>query len=338
VQRTITRQRINLIGRWGRKGAIFLLCAISACSEPFDPRGPLEKQLVVYSVLSTDRDIQVVRVNTAYMPVGFDPNTYTSDDAVKDARVTLSGAGYVYVLQQTNFPRPDTQRYTTPIWAYALNGFTPQHGKRYDLLVHSPSFGDAAASVVIPGKPLLQFSVASLALLNDPLNHDSSTTIQYTVQLSSLAKGYYARLYIYYDVLKGSRWVEERTEVPISAYEYPKTYSLRLPIYPQLSSTPKSSNVTPQFATGYLQNIIRKLTVDQYKDTHLIYKWIVLVVFQADESLFKYYRSIQGYRDPLSIRLDEPFYSTVQGGVGMVGSYALDSLTYLLPENFNGNR
>lgn len=332
------RRHLNLVGRWVQRGTILFLCAISACSEPFDPRGPLEKQLVVYSVLSTDRDIQVVRVNTAYMPVGFDPNAYTSDDAVADAKVTISETGKVYALQYTVFPRPDTLRYKSPIGAYALSSFVPQHGKRYDLLVQSPSVGDAAASVVIPDKPLLGFSLSSLALLDDPLQKDSSTTIQCSVQLSNLAKGYYARLYIYYDVLKGSRWVEERMEVPISAYEYPKTYNLRLPVYPQLSSTPQSSNVAPQFRTGYLQNIIMKLTADQYKDTHLIYKWVVLVVFQADESLFKYYRSIQGYRDPLSIRLDEPFYSTIQGGVGMVGSYTLDSLTHLLPEKFNGNR
>jgi hypothetical protein len=40
------------------------------------------------------------------------------------------------------------------------------------------------------------------------------------------------------------------------------------------------------------------------------------------------------YGDPHSIRLDEPVYSGVTGGVGVMGAYTLDSLVHILPENF----
>lgn len=38
------------------------------------------------------------------------------------------------------------------------------------------------------------------------------------------------------------------------------------------------------------------------------------------------------------MRLDEPAAYNVRGGVGLVGAYAVDSLVYLLREDFYGNR
>ena len=46
----------------------------SGCQNSFNPKGPYEEQLVVYSVLSTRSDTQYVRVYATYNPPGFDPH------------------------------------------------------------------------------------------------------------------------------------------------------------------------------------------------------------------------------------------------------------------------
>jgi hypothetical protein len=170
------------------------------------------------------------------------------------------------------------------------------------------------------------------------LSRRSTELIQYTVDLSGTAGGFVGHLYIYYDVLKGPSWVEERVEIPVSTMDPDTSYSVDRPEYAQLAPLPLSRRVEMQFKVGYLATIIKHLTKVQYVDTHLIYKWIVLTVLQTDRNLFGYYKSIRGYQDPLSIRLDQPLYTKIDGGVGMVGGYSLDSLTFVLPESFSGNR
>ena len=163
--------------------------------------------------------------------------------------------------------------------------------------------------------------------------------MQFSAQLSSLAKGYIARAYIYYDVLKGSEWVEERVELPLGTWKTdPGYYGFDLLYYPQMTASPPTGLIGANFKNGFLQSIIKQLTTVQYVNNYIVYKWVVFSVLQADQNLFDYYMSIQETRDPRSIRLDEPMYSRVNGGLGFAGAYTLDSLLIVLPENFPGNR
>ncbi len=311
---------------------------IVACNNPFDPRAPLEQQLVVFSVLSTDRNVQFVRVNSNYMPTGFDPNTYDGDNAVRDVSVSITGDGKSLFFRDTTVARPDTSRYKLPLRIYTLGHFVPVGGKSYNLLVSSPSLGVASASVTVPSKSVIVLDPLSWPRMSDPISSRPDEVIQFNVDLSTIAKGYTYHMFICYDVLKNARWQEERFEVPLTPTDPDTTYSLDRPEYLQLTQSPQTSKVFVQFKVGYMQSIIKKLTKVQYVDTHLIYKWIVLVVLQADQNLFGYYKSLRTYQDPLSIRLDQPVYSKIDGGIGLVGAYSLDSLTFVLPENFNGNR
>ena len=326
--------------RYPRALGVMALVAgsLAACNQPFDPRGPQEQQIVVYTVLSTDRTVQYVRVNSSYMPPGYDATAYTEDSWIRDASVKLIGAGKTWSFHDTSLARPDTGRYKLPLRMYAVKPFVPERGKAYNLLVESPTFGVAQATVTMPAKSTIVLNAVSVPVLTQPLSATPDGKIEFTVDLSSTAGGYTNHLYIYYDVLKGSRWVEERFEIPLEPIPRDTSYSLDRPVYDQLNPTSLSKRVTVQFKAGYLQKIIKKLTTVQYADTHLIYKWIVLTVLQTDKNLFAYYKSVRGYQDPLSIRLDQPLYSKIDGGVGLVGAYALDSLTFVLPEVYGGNR
>jgi hypothetical protein len=311
---------------------------VVACNNPFDPRAPLEQQLVVFSVLSTDRDVQYVRVNSNYMPPGYDPTTYDADNAVRGASVKLTVDGNTLFFRETTIARPDTSRYKFPMSLYALSQFVPQRGKTYNLVVSSPTLGVASSSASIPTKPLIELDPASWVRMTDPITRKETEDIQFNVELSSIAKGYTYHMYMYYDVLKNARWVEERYEIPLTPTDIDTSYSLDRPEYFQLTQSPLTNKLFLQFKVGYLQSVIKKLTKVQYVNTHLIYKFIVLVVLQTDQNLFGYYKSLRTYQDPLSIRLDQPLYSKIDGGIGLVGAYSLDSLTFVLPENFNGNR
>ena len=309
---------------------------LGACNEPFDARAPLDDQMVVFSVLSTDRTTQIVRVQESYMPSGFDPMSYTTENSLKDAIVSINTTNGSSRMRDTLLELPDTSRYKSSPRAYVLNPFTPQFGATYEIVVQSAHHGVASASVIVPNQSKVTISSTVVQVLDRPNTSSLDTRIVFVAQLSGNSKGYVCRLYLYYDVLKGTRWVEERVEVPITSSDS-SSYSLDFPRYPRLAVTPATSQVGLIYRNGYYRGIINKVN-SQYRSNRLIFKWATFVVLQADKNLFQYYGAIHADQDPYSIRLDERMVSSVDGALGMVGAYSLDSLVNLLPSNFWGNR
>jgi hypothetical protein len=317
--------------------AILLIAGILAgCEDNFDPRASLQEQMVVFSVLSTDRPAQFVRVQRNYMPPEFDPLSYTGNNFLSDAIVTIRESNKVFRLRDTLLKRGDTSRYKFPMKTFYIDPLTPLHGRSYQVIIQSPSEGQINATATVPDKPLLTISPAALQILDRPDRSIQDARIVFVVQLSKAAKGYLPRLYLYYDVLKDNEWIEERAEIPTTSADS-SSYSLNVPQYPKMMAAPNTSQVGVTYLNGYYKAIINTLN-EKYKRTRLIFKWATVVILQADQNLFKYYAGAHGAEDPYSIRLDEPLFSTVQGGLGMVGAYSLDSLVNILPENFWGNR
>lgn len=319
-------------------GVLLLISSLS-CDQPFDPRAALDHQIVLYAILSNDRAEQYVRVEQNYMPQGSDPAQDTSNTALSDVIVTLKESARLYRFRDTVISRPDISRYKFPMQMYVLSPFIPEHGEAYNVLAQSRSMGMAYSTIIIPTAPTLDIGYPATVIFQNPISRGPGELLQFSAQLSSLAKGFIARLYLYYDVLKGSEWVEERVELPLGSWETdPNYYGFDLLYYPQMTASPPTGLFSSTYKNGFLQSIIKQLTTVQYLNNKIVYKWAVFVVLQADRSLFDYYTSIQEYRDPRSIRLDEPSYSRVNGGLGFAGAYTLDSLVFVLPENFPGNR
>jgi hypothetical protein len=196
--------------------------------------------------------------------------------------------------------------------------------------------GKAYATVIIPGKPRITITAEVVQIIDRPDRYVQNVPIIFIVQLSTLSKGYVARFLLYYDVLKGTEWVEERVEIPISSADS-SNYSLDIPKYPDLAVSPNTSQIGLVYRNGYYKGILNILN-ERYKNTRIIFKWATLVVLQTDKNLYDYYSVTHASRDPFSMRLDEPTVSKISGGLGMIGAYSLDSLVDILPENFWGNR
>jgi hypothetical protein len=320
--------------------SIVLLCAcltvLPACDSYFDPRGPLDQKMVVFSVLSTDRKIQYVRVQQNYMPQDFNPASYVSDNALQDVIVAIRASNGVYFLADTLLARDDTIRYRFPLRSFVLNPFTPLRGESYELIVQSIYYGVASTTVLIPGESAIELSGDTGPILDRPDKHPQDAPMPVIVRMSGVSKGFVGRLYLYYDVLKGSRWIEERVEIPVSSADS-SSYSLDYPRYPQLAFTPFTAQAGLYYRNGYYRAILNKVN-SQYQTNRIVFKWATFVVLQADKNLFEYYALTHQSLDPYSIRLDEPTTSGINGGLGMVGAYSLDSLVRLLPGDFWGNR
>ena len=244
------------------------------CNQPFDPRAPLREQMVIFAVLSTDRDVQIVRVHRGYMPSGFDPLEHSSDDAITDAHVTISESATSYHLRDTVLLRPDTSRYKFPLHVYVLSPFTPQNGKSFKLFVQSRSLGTASASVTVPGKASLALSSHAHRILSRPESQEQVDVILFEALIADVAKGYIGRMFIDHSVLKGAEWIEERVEVPLDSPDR-KSYSLERAWYPQLSPRSPAKQVSVAFLQGFYRAVITDLAFRKYPSEMLIFNRVV---------------------------------------------------------------
>jgi hypothetical protein len=332
--------------------ALFCLLS-SSCNQPFDPRGPVDQHLVVFTILSTDRTTQFVRVTTPFLPLDFDPaSKNTFDNSVTDASVDIQTPPYYafdqyhrgyYVqgqrlhLRDTVLIRPDSVAYAFPLHVYVISPFTPDYGKKYDVYAGSLSHGQAWGSVTIPKKPTLTITWDAILTLNDPQRYESDAPIEFRMTLADSVKGYVSRLYIDYAVVKDGEWISERVEVPISSAD-PTSYSLTYPIYPVITQAAATNKLSVTYRNGFLRSVIKRLTDVTHAGQKIIFDRVAFMVLQVDPNLYSYYAAGQLERDPRSIRLDQPTVARLNGGgYGLVGGYTLDSLVYPLPEYFYAN-
>ncbi len=300
-----------------------------SCNRPFNPKGPVEEQLVVYSVLSTDRDIQFVRVYTNYNVSGFDPFQNNSDMPVKNARVVITGPRGPYTLKDTLLARPDTNRYKSPIAAYA-GRWRAEPGQSYTLTVDAPGIGATSASVVTPGLSQTKYWF-SIDLLDDPDNYKGTSSVgAYTVLMQS-TKAFSFQLVIEYLVLTSGEWKTESIEVPVWASSnfayvgYPSVY--------KASYYYAGGGYSKDIYVRTLQRVIKL-----HAGSKLIFQRIVFRFLLLDQNWWNYYSTVRQIQDPYSIRLDEPDFTNLSNGYGLFGASAVDSVQHFFPDEFPYNR
>lgn len=318
--------------------AFCVVCGLlSSCDQPFDPRGDLDQRPVVFSVLSTDRNLQFVRVERSYMPVGYNALAYNADNFIPNAVVTVSNGSLTMRLRDTTLPRSDTSRFNFPLRAYVVTPFKPQYGGSYNVRVEVAGFEPASGSIVVPMKPLLYIDPFSIAIVDRPGGDRKEASIQLPIILGKGAFGYRARLYVDYEVLKGSEWIEERVEIP-SAFALANNSDLSYLIYPRFTRSPSNNRAVGVHEQDVYSRTLVEIAYVKYGSTKIIFNRVVVQLIQLDRNLFGYYISTHTQYDPHSIRLDEPAFFPVSGGFGAIGAYTLDSLVHVLPEDFPYSR
>ena len=300
-----------------------LLALMGGCENSFDPRGPYEKRLVVYSILSNRSDTQFVRVYTTYNPTGFNPDEVTSDSYIRKAVVTLTDDSTSYRLRDTTLFRVDKSRYTDDLGAYVANPCLVRLGKTYRLSVAS-SEGAIEAAVQVPGKGLLIPNNPFIIAAPEKYGNQDITV---TIMISSLTRGYLVRLYLEYEVWTGTQWIGKREEIPVSAlsvsgtgirYEYPKLT--------RRTTDVAQPYVNIHFPIGTYTTVFKRIS-EQYGSDGFRIRRATYILTQVEANLYKYYNLVNGFQDQYSIRTDQPDYSNINGGLGVFGAMTEDSVS-----------
>jgi hypothetical protein len=296
--------------------------------------------MVVYSILTTESDTQYVRLYSTYNPPSNDAMKNPDEISVTDAVVKVTGTnplydGRIIDFQSFDLKRPDQGRYASDIGAYYAFPFRPIWGATYRLTAVSPTYGNATADLALPTRGLITF--VNPFVLENPWNYPVDLTL--SIKLSSQVKAFLVRLYIEYDLFHPETrvWIPHRVEVPFKVNVISKTMELFEYTYPSMTprQTPENSSNLSNVRDSYTflvsayQNVVYQIV--SHADSSR-FKQAVCYLIQFDEQLYRYYEEANRFNDKNSIRLDQPDYTNIQGGIGLFASMGIDSVQYPLPK------
>jgi len=291
--------------------------------------------MVVYSVLTTESDTQYVRVYRTYNPPDNDPSKNQDEQSVTDANVTISSDSALYQFQKTVVQRVDKSRYASDIVAYISHPFKLARGKTYKLTVTSPTLGTATATATVPS--VASISPSNFFAVADPYKNAYVERYGVNVYLSAQAKAFLVRIYVDYLASTPQGWQLRRRQIPvlmkpISLYQGTWDY-----IYPVVKQRQWSGARYQESELFTIDAWIKMLENDiwLYDGYGVRFLQAVIHVIQFDEPLYSYYGVANLSRDRYSVRIDEPDYTNMHGGVGVFGSFAVDSTAYELPETIS---
>jgi hypothetical protein len=310
---------------------LFILLGLLSCEVPFDPKGDFLNRVVVFGVLSPQKTVHVVRISTTYDPPEFDPLGNTNSNQVSNATVTITVNAVATTLRDSAFQRTDTGRYQDSIRAFVYTPGSIQRGVPYSLSADVPGYGTLTATTTPPSQGIIEIESSSRPTLTNP--DVNRTDVMFFAIPANNAEGHAIRVFLEYEVPTLSPGVLVREEVPLFTTNYQDCLTFDA-VYPQVRRRQQVAGreiwMLPHLS--YQRAILK---IIKSHEGHVVnFKRVVVAMIQADKHLYSYFSLVGGFRDEFSIRVDEPNYSNIDGGLGFFGSFTADSLSVTLPLGF----
>ena len=307
------------------------LLGLLACEVPFDPKGDFLDRVVVFGILSPQKTVHVVRLSTTYDPPQFNPLDNTNSNQISNATVTITVNAVGTVLRDSVFQRNDTSRYQDSIRAFVYTAGTIQRGVPYSLSAVIPGYGTLTASTTPPSSGTIEIENDSRPTLTNP-DVNRSDVMFFAIPANN-AEAHALRVFLEYEVPTLNPGVLVKEEVPLftTNYEDCLTYDA---VYPQVRRRQQVAG-REIWMLPYVSYQRAILKILKSNEGHVVnFKRAMVVMIQTDKHLYSYFSLIGGFRDEFSIRVDEPNYTNVEGGLGFFGSFTADSLSVTLPLSF----
>jgi len=286
-----------------------LIFTFISCEEDFNPYGDYQEKFAFTCILKNDDNFQTATLFKSYLTPPYDP-------AVTGADVRVWYNDSVFVFRDSSVARTDTSRYTSPFRFYYNENFSIRNEKTIELEVLLPNGKRLRSSSVTP--KAITFDNESAAIIPP-----TSSNILY-FEWNAFKTGTYfsTKMTIRYKQNINGEIIEKTKVVPL---EYVDVNGELTPIYPSPVSVPIII-YQKDAVTKALQEISEG---DPNKQNYSILQKVGFNVIAYDAPLSKYMSSIGGSIDDLTVSVDVPDYSNIEGGLGLFGSYSKKNYTKL---------
>jgi hypothetical protein len=295
------------------------LVLVVGCEEPFSPQGPFLDRTVVYSLLAARSDTQFVRVFRTYYPPNDNPYEVDWETPDTSAEVVLSDGTQPVSLHDTVLTRGDG----SSVHTYVVYPFHVEPGQRYSISVTAPGHEEVVSSTIVPGGGSVL--IQNFGALSDLQSH-LFENLYMEVDVSPQAAAFIPRLTVEFQVYSTGAVLER--EVPLDLLTPDEEN--KNPLYPDIVPVGLVGQTSYYFTYSLhaYAYALRKIIAD-YGEVYFRQANCYLV--QTDQALYVGYNIANGFRDAFSIRMDQPDFSNIKGGLGLFGSYNLDKKSYDLP-------
>jgi hypothetical protein len=284
------------------KSYLIFLCFASAlfsfsCSENFNPEAPFKEQFVLNCIIRGDSLMQVATLGKTYAATNSDP-------FVSGAPVYIKWKGHIFQMRDSSMTMADTSQYKGPVKFYYTNAFVPSIHDTVEITANP------ADGVVLTSKTFVPNGVT----FNATPAYVSWKTFSLSLNwLGSDGNNFFLpRLKILYLKNNETPSVLHTLDIPL---DYNVSGGIKTPVYPGVSPA-----TTIEYQRSMIDDYMLLISAGDDKENYRILSLqLDLLIF--DQFLAGYISTTNGFLDNLSIRLDEPNYTNINGGLGIFGAY-----------------
>jgi len=287
---------------------LFVFTFIS-CEEDFNPYGEYQEKFAFTCILKNDNNFQTATLFKSYLTPQVDP-------AVTGADIRIWYNDTVFVFRDTSIARTDTSRYKSPYRFYYNTKFKVGNEKPIELEVILPN-----------GKRLRSASVTpkAIAFANESATGvppASSNILYFEWNAFNTGTYFLPKFTIRYQQNVNGEIIEKTKVVPA---EYVDVNGELVPVYPDPVAAPVFI-----YQLNAVTKALQEISAgDSEKQNYSVYQKIDFSVTAYDDPVSKYVSSIGGSIDDLTVSVDVPDYTNIEGGFGLFGSYSKKNYTKL---------
>ena len=313
---------------------ILLISAIViSCEDSVDPKAEFREEYVLNCIINLDTNYQVATISRTFDVSGYDPYTNTIDPFISDAVVKIYYDNLVYTMKDTSMPRQDTSRYKTPMHFYYLNNFKPNTSRPIEVEAElsNGSVLTGNAQVYSLSGLYLSSSIAGTtidpSLITNEVNFLEFVWGDYYSKPLKADVNYSPELVILYSY--ESNGIIEKLEKKVARIIVHGDRDA-YPIYPEANT--KDNSMT--FSYEAFEKAMTELSDgDPHKENYKI-EGVLFRLLIMDKNLAAYYSAQKTFLDEFSVRVNQPDFSNVQSGLGLVGSYSIKKMKFKIKSDY----
>ena len=293
----------------GRRPFLLFLAAaalFAACEDDFTPKSDFRKQLAVFAVLDPAMAVQTVRLEWSYDAAVGAISSPLTETEVAEAEVKIVQGGSTFVFSDTVV----TNAAGTRVRAWINRELRPQSERSYRLTVTVPGHDPVTSTIVLPSR---------LYVRADPVRPDTGVaTIRAYHGVTTFTNppaAFYYRAWL--EVVKWNfgDTLRQRVEIPLYHSEATGTWTYTSP----------SREEEQIWSTNMLRYMADQIIA---AEDSVLAKRVHVTCYGLEQQFYSYYKIVRGFEDPLSVRLDSPDVSFIEGGLGVFGGVVSDSVEY----------
>jgi hypothetical protein len=294
----------------GRRPFLVFLAAaalFAACEDEFSPKTDFNRKLAVFAVLDPSRSDQTVRLEWSYDAELGAISSPLTETEVASAEVKIIRGGETFVFHDTVFTSSDGRS----MRAWINRDLRPQPDRDYRLQVTVPGYPTVTSSILLPSRMYVRAD-----LVRPDTGVPGIRAFHGVSSFTNRPVAFYFRIWV--EIVK---WLSDGDTLRVRR-ELPLRYASDAGswVYP----TPeRQEEVT--WSVGMLRIVAEEMI--QPGDSVLVRR-VIVNGYGLENNFYSYYKVVRGFDDPLSIRLDRPDVSSIEGGLGVFGGMVQDSAIY----------